>query len=214
MLRGWRVALIDPAEAMTHNAANALLKTLEEPGRDTLLILVHQQRAELLPTIRSRCQSFLFPVPGQALTIEWLQSNVEVEDYVDLLEKACWRPLRAVRIAGDGALDQIIQIEKVLADVAAGLLSPVLAAEQCKTIPPAELLESVLVQQSNVIAAIVKENGTPSRGHFLFLDQLIVARRQLASKTNPNPQLLIEELLFGWRRLQSQLQSRPQSRPG
>ncbi|MGN7612805.1 DNA polymerase III subunit delta' [Magnetococcales bacterium HHB-1] len=51
----WKVVLIEDAALMTHNAANALLKTLEEPSEKTLIFLVTQRRGDLLPTILSRC---------------------------------------------------------------------------------------------------------------------------------------------------------------
>ena len=52
---GWRVAVVDAAEDMNNAAANALLKTLEEPPQKSVFILVCNQRGRLLPTIRSRC---------------------------------------------------------------------------------------------------------------------------------------------------------------
>ncbi len=56
-LGGWRVLLIDPGEDMAGPAANALLKSLEEPGRKTLILIVSHHPGSLLPTIRSRCSS-------------------------------------------------------------------------------------------------------------------------------------------------------------
>src|SRR5581483_7887541 len=53
---GWRVVVVDGADEMNRNAANALLKILEEPPRQTLLILVAHSPGRLLPTIRSRCR--------------------------------------------------------------------------------------------------------------------------------------------------------------
>lgn len=58
---GWRVAIIDEAEAMNRNAANALLKILEEPPSNCLLILVSHSPGRLLPTIRSRCRILNLP---------------------------------------------------------------------------------------------------------------------------------------------------------
>jgi DNA polymerase III delta prime subunit len=52
----WRVVVIEGAENMNHNAANALLKTLEEPGKFTLIILVSHNLQKIIPTIRSRCR--------------------------------------------------------------------------------------------------------------------------------------------------------------
>jgi DNA polymerase III subunit delta' len=61
---GWRVVIIDPAEDMNRNAANALLKTLEEPPARALFVLVSHSAGRLLPTIRSRCQAVRFEPLG------------------------------------------------------------------------------------------------------------------------------------------------------
>jgi DNA polymerase III subunit delta' len=53
---GWRVVIVDGADAMNRNAGNALLKMLEEPPRRALLLLVAHSPGRLLPTIRSRCR--------------------------------------------------------------------------------------------------------------------------------------------------------------
>ena len=68
---GWRVALIKPAEAMNEEAANALLKTLEEPPERHLLVLTAQAEADLLPTIVSRCHKLAFaPLPAALVARE------------------------------------------------------------------------------------------------------------------------------------------------
>jgi DNA polymerase-3 subunit delta' len=65
---GWRVVIVDGADAMNRNAANALLKILEEPPRQTLLLLVAHSAGRLLPTIRSRCRRFpLAPLSTEAV---------------------------------------------------------------------------------------------------------------------------------------------------
>jgi DNA polymerase-3 subunit delta' len=55
---GWRIVIVDGADEMNRNAANALLKILEEPPRQTVLVLVAHSPGKLLPTIRSRCRRF------------------------------------------------------------------------------------------------------------------------------------------------------------
>lgn len=57
----WKIIVIDPAEAMNHNAANSLLKWLEEPPAGSVFILISHQPDRLLPTIRSRCRALHFP---------------------------------------------------------------------------------------------------------------------------------------------------------
>ena len=65
---GYRVAIVDPADDMNANAANALLKNLEEPPARTLFVLIAHSPGGLLPTIRSRCQTIkLKPLDDAAL---------------------------------------------------------------------------------------------------------------------------------------------------
>ncbi len=65
---GWRVVIVDEAEMMNRNAANALLKNLEEPPGRALMLLVSHNPARLLPTIRSRCRRLpLTPLPDAAV---------------------------------------------------------------------------------------------------------------------------------------------------
>ena len=63
---GLRIIVVNPTEAMNRNAANSLLKTLEEPPPDTLFLLVTSEPMRLMPTIRSRCQVVPVPVPKLA----------------------------------------------------------------------------------------------------------------------------------------------------
>jgi DNA polymerase III subunit delta' len=65
---GWRVVIVDSAEELNPNAANALLKSLEEPPARALFLLVSSQPSALLPTIRSRCRRLdLAPLDAESL---------------------------------------------------------------------------------------------------------------------------------------------------
>jgi len=70
---GAQVVIIDPADSINHAAANALLKTLEEPVPGRYLWLVSAQPSRLSATIRSRCQKLEFRLPPRAEALEWLQ---------------------------------------------------------------------------------------------------------------------------------------------
>ena len=70
-----RIALVHPAEELYPNAANALLKSLEEPPAGAVFILVSHRPARLLPTIRSRCVALPVPIPPQERAIEWLKAQ-------------------------------------------------------------------------------------------------------------------------------------------
>jgi len=74
---GYRCAVIANAEKMNREAANRLLKTLEEPGADTLITLVSSHPVRLPVTIRSRCQVIRFALPVESQALQWLASAAD-----------------------------------------------------------------------------------------------------------------------------------------
>lgn len=110
---GYRVAIVEPAHQMTIAAANSLLKTLEEPGARSLIILVTAQPGSLLPTLRSRCQHLGMATPERAVAQAWLQAVAGGKVVPDeVLDYACGAPLRAlayVQAAGQGSFEALRQ---------------------------------------------------------------------------------------------------------
>jgi DNA polymerase-3 subunit delta' len=94
---GRRVIVIHPAEAMNTNAANALLKNLEEPPQGLLFILVSHKPQQLLPTILSRCLSFALPAPDAASATRWLTEQ-GVKNPAEALAASGFSPLQAVQL--------------------------------------------------------------------------------------------------------------------
>ena len=89
--------VIHPAEAMNPNAANALLKNLEEPPQGLLFILVSHKPQQLLPTILSRCLSFALPAPDAASATRWLIEQ-GVKNPAEALATSGFSPLQAVQL--------------------------------------------------------------------------------------------------------------------
>ena len=81
---GHRVVIIESADLLNIAAANALLKTLEEPHEGMIIILISAHPAVLLATIRSRCQMILIDTPKYFVAKEWLQQQLP-EENIDLL---------------------------------------------------------------------------------------------------------------------------------
>jgi DNA polymerase III subunit delta' len=92
-----KVAVIIPAEAMNAAAANALLKTLEEPPPDTYLILVSHQPGRLRATLVSRCRRLIAPEPGPRAAIAWLAEQGAAQPEL-LLAQAGGAPLLALAL--------------------------------------------------------------------------------------------------------------------
>ncbi|MDU0809944.1 MAG: DNA polymerase III subunit delta' [Burkholderia sp.] len=97
---GVRVVVIYPAETMNIIASNAMLKTLEEPQKDVIFILVSTRIDQLLPTIISRCQKWTMSMPLIDTASVWLSSQ-DVNDAHALLNQAGGAPLLALAFAND-----------------------------------------------------------------------------------------------------------------
>jgi DNA polymerase-3 subunit delta' len=98
---GRRMVIIDQCHQMNQNAANALLKFLEEPGENVHLFLVSSEIDSLLPTIRSRCQKLAMSLPTQSQALVWLKENIDGELENGLLEYAAGSPILAKRLLND-----------------------------------------------------------------------------------------------------------------
>jgi len=98
---GWRVAIIDTADDLNENAANALLKMLEEPPRRAMLLLLANVPGRLLPTIRSRCRRLeLRPLD---------EKTIEAELAVLLPELAAKERASLARLSG-GSIGMALQL--------------------------------------------------------------------------------------------------------
>ena len=107
---GRQIVIINPAEAMNRFGANGLLKTLEEPTPEALLILVTSQPSLLLPTIRSRCQKVIFSRPDEINAVKWLKDRLGSEANTaslasTLLALANGAPLEALKLHEMGSLE-------------------------------------------------------------------------------------------------------------
>jgi DNA polymerase III subunit delta' len=104
----YKLAIINPAEAMNASSANSLLKTLEEPPINSLFILI-SSRPNLLPvTIRSRCQRINFTSENNKEARDWLRTRLQTEDIdiESLLTMAQGAPLKALALFESDALAQ------------------------------------------------------------------------------------------------------------
>lgn len=205
---GGKVAVIEPANAMTANAANGLLKTLEEPPGDALLILVADRMGALPATILSRCQRVNVSVPAEALSLPWLDRLQASNAWPEALQLAGGAPLAAIT-----AMTQLDQAASMLEELAAlpdGKLSPIdIAARWAKydTGFWLEWLSRTVLQvakQASCGASGEIASGLPEsvlrridrRNLFCYLDIINGLRGQAAGSFNV--QLTLENLLIHW----------------
>ncbi len=122
-----KVVVIDPADRMNAPAANALLKTLEEPAGDTLMVLVAERLGRLPATIRSRCQTLKLAVPPPAEALAWLTPRLGAGAPARL-RLAHGAPLRALTEFDQAVLDQREGMVRALLGIARGEQDAVTAA--------------------------------------------------------------------------------------
>jgi DNA polymerase-3 subunit delta' len=125
------VVVLDPADALNRNAANALLKTLEEPRTDAHLVLLSNAPSLLPATIRSRCQRLPVPAPDRATALAWLneQKPAHRADWPAVLELLGVAPLEAVDADVPRLLALREEVRHLLADSRQGRIDVIRAAE-------------------------------------------------------------------------------------
>ncbi len=226
---GRKVALINPVETLNVNAANALLKSLEEPSGDTVLLLVSQAPTQIMATIRSRCQQLEFALPSREQSLAWLTPLAVGQDPNYLLDCVGGAPLSALQLLDDDLLEQRQAVTDGLLGLAHSRTSALdLAAKlhRGELLPVIEAMMKLL--QFGVRTGAVAEESTthtpaeqelhevlavvPSTIMFRFWDKLVVVKRQLLGASNPNKQLLLEEVLMDWQALAKQSRKLTQSR--
>jgi DNA polymerase-3 subunit delta' len=134
---GYRIILIHPAEAMNPNAANALLKGLEEAPAGVCFVLVTHRVRYLLPTVRSRCRLLALPAPAPDQAERWL-SEQGVKDSALALAHTGHAPLLAQRLARE---DYWEQRKLLLGQVADLTIDPLQLAERIKDFAVADVVE-------------------------------------------------------------------------
>ena len=229
---GRKVIILGPAEQLNINAANALLKSLEEPAGDTVLILFTHVQSAVMATIRSRCQLVFMMAPSTELAVEWLD-NLQIDDSRALLNLAGGAPLIARDMVEGDYLEHLELFVKTLDTVTSTPSSQVpsvaLASQLLQLSLPhltqwwLQIIHRLLAEAGSSVDTTAQQNHTVElyqtsgftitqtveriiragtrlnkQWVFKFSDKLLALRQQQLQGSNPNMQLLIEELLLDW----------------
>ncbi|CAN7292265.1 DNA polymerase III subunit delta' [Pseudomonas sp. V98_8] len=224
-LGGRKVVLIEPVESMNINAANALLKSLEEPSGDTVLLLVSHQPSRLLPTIKSRCVQQACPLPGEAMSLDWLATalpDCSPQERIELLTLAAGSPLAAVNLNAQGVREQRAQVVDGVKKLLKQQQSPTQLAEGWNAIPLLLLFDWFCDWSSLILRYQLTQDEeglglTDMRKVIQYLaqktaqdkvlniqDWILAQRQKVLSKANLNRVLLLEALLVQWATLPTQ----------
>ena len=189
-----KVIVLGPAESMNMNAANAILKCLEEPSASTTLLLYSHQPSSLPATVRSRCQTLSLPLPAQSVAQEWLAAIVgSPEQARQLLDLADGRPLMAQQTYLADELESRLAIRKGLEAALSGQLSALQFPALVTDLELAEVLEFLQSALDRRLRQSLQAGDRSSQQAFLLRDELGRLKRSVSRGANPNRQLLLED---------------------
>jgi len=225
----YRVAIINPAESMNLAAANSLLKSLEEPPDNTVIILVSSQSASLPSTILSRCQRINFSSPSTDMAVNWLnkhhsdlmKSEIDGQESA-LLAMANGAPLKAIKTADSELIQQREQMFELLLAIADGAESALGANKQWLKAGITTPIQWVYSWISDLIKvkihlqqAIVNHDKSADlqklaqqvelSNLYSFLDSILdILKKQRAPL---NTQMIMDDLLLDWEAITATKQS-------
>lgn len=217
---GLRIIVVNPAETLNRNAANAILKVLEEPPPDTLFLLISSEPMRLLPTLRSRCQVLPITLPPAAVAQQALQ-EAGVENPDVWLALAGGAPGLARTLAGKNGMDWLSELIQALSS--GGKLEVIATATALDKSLKAVKGENPLPQlvdwsQKWMVDLSLAAQGMPTRFYLRqrariealaaessleklvrFYRQLVKLRRE--SEHPLNARLFLEQFFFSYRAL-------------
>lgn len=214
---GAKVIVLKPAESMNNNAANALLKILEEPPPRTFLFLISEQPGLLLATLRSRCQLLEFPPPPAEQALQWLQTReLPADKAAFYLQLAQGSPLHALQLAEQQAEVGFNLLLSTLQALTAGQATAVQAAKKCEELGIRTNIDYQLLSVTGLLLAMQTGTQLPIAGLqtlaerfnagginmlrrlHVFYQSLLKARQTAMAVNNANPVLMLEALFTEW----------------
>jgi DNA polymerase-3 subunit delta' len=213
-LAGYKVGIIRDAERMNTNAANSLLKTLEEPGADTLIVLLSSQPGTMPATIRSRCQKISFNSPEKAQALEWLKKQTDSTAIEVALALSQGAPLAALELLSDEQISKRKQFLEDFQSLTSGKQDPIVMSEKWVKLDPEALIhwlqgcvmdiirlksaqQPPIINNIDIISYLKPlSQRLDLKKLFNRLERLEQAGRQL--QTQVNTQLILEDTLMSW----------------
>jgi len=210
---GYKVAVLNPAGTMNINAANSLLKTLEEPSDNTVLILVCERPSQLSPTVRSRCQQLRVEVPGQDIALQWLAGQGIAGGAETCLKMAHGAPLAALQQAQADSSEARREHFDSLVGILEGRANPLVVAQSWSSEADLQgvrwmrewlmdLVRIAMTGQTSAVRSADLLDGLVRLARRLDSKVLFVQlegiNRTLAATASLNRQLLTEDILLAW----------------
>lgn len=212
---GAKIVWLPDAGQLTEAAANALLKTLEEPPKNTWFLLSSREPSRLLPTLRSRCLLWHVAPPAEAQSLQWLQkhSAASLNELTAALRLSAGAPAAALALLDDKTWQQRQRVCEALPNALQGdmlSLLPALhhddAAQRIGWLCSL-LMDAVKWQQGGgqFISNVDRQTDVmriasllPTSAIDASLRQWIICRDRLLNVVAVNRELLLVDQLLGW----------------
>jgi DNA polymerase-3 subunit delta' len=213
-----KILILSPADRMNANAANSLLKLLEEPPPDSFLVLVASQPAHLPATIRSRCARIEFHAPDHVTARRWIETQaLSGIDAGLLLQVAGGAPLAALAMAESGFFAKRAELHADLETILSGQSDPLTCAARWKSSGGEQCLSWFQGWLADLASIALGADGTRLRNPdlrarlqplekrlhlfrlFQFSDSVARSRQLLGGALDD--QLILEDSLISWAEL-------------
>lgn len=223
---GKRIIILDSAEDLRPSSANAILKGLEEPPKDVLFLLLSDRPKTVLPTISSRAQTIRLPKPSNEQSLAWLCSELALglDAATLLLELAAYRPMAAKKMSESGLQDTLGTIAQGLIGLTSMKLAPSKLAKDLAKSAAADTLRLMALWLSTIIKSQMSHKPEllqdeslqelainlelsqyyprqQAKGLFSLYNEVVTAQRQMSGGSNPNTQLMLEDLFVQFQQL-------------
>jgi DNA polymerase-3 subunit delta' len=207
----WKTIIITPADNMNVSSSNSLLKLLEEPRHNTLLILITGHPEKLPITIKSRCQNYHQVCPTAEQAINWLNTNtdnkLDSETLAKLLQLAKGAPLAVVDMLNGEMAEQYTQVENDFNLILKNSVNPIALA--------ASWLKYDLITVLNQLQYMIRERMIESITHspttspdqaknavyWQISDCIVKVIKLVSSQNNINNTMLIEDFIVSVMRI-------------
>ncbi|THF70165.1 MAG: DNA polymerase III subunit delta', partial [Methylophaga nitratireducenticrescens] len=202
----WKTVIIEVADSMTNSAANSLLKLLEEPQNNTILILTTDAVHRLPVTIRSRCQQMHLPAPDYSITLPWLDSqgiSTDTDQLQQLASLTLDAPFAIVRALETNEWQSYQQLQQDFEQLLQQRANPVQMANQWQQY---DLLK-VMHQLLSTIKIRLKQHYsgyaevTKAQQYWQIVDCIVNTIKLVSSSNNYNKTLLIEDFMVSVMRI-------------
>lgn len=193
-----KVIVLAPADSMNINAFNALLKSLEEPAKDTYLILVCHRMYGVPATIRSRCQIVHLATPQNEICLDWLDKTTgKREQSQKLLSLADGLPVLAQKLSSGEGAEEFLGRRIALRALLGGHISRLEAGVLWGEVDTDTFLEQLTTELQRLLRSLSLDLLSTKQGRAGFdsLNELARLQQAVTAGANPGRQLVVDAIL-------------------